>query len=197
MSSHRGRITVLLTFVVIAGALVLVDRLRASTEDEHSAPTVRDEQARQAELTERMRRFIAAEPAWRAAHDKAEDAWRAIDARLIHAPTAELANARLQQMIGSIVTDLGVTLGSTSAPSVRTPGKDTSLRVIGLGFSVQAAAPEQLYAFIDRLENLPGAWTNITRLRVMGPRRTPSTGLRVELDLEALAWVDAEDRDAG
>lgn len=189
MKSQQTRTLVLAALVVVAGLLVVADRLGAAGEDGPGAPTPRDEHMNHAEVVARMRAEIDAEPAWRAARDAALETWSGVNGRLIHAPTAELATARLGQLVRAVVTDLGVTLDATSAPSVRTPAEGSPVRVIALSLSLRATSPEKLHALVDRLENLPGAWTNIARLRVQGPRRVPATGLNVDLDLEALAWV--------
>ncbi len=187
MKKEQTRTLVLAALVVLVGVLVVADRLGAASEDD--APTPRDEHARHAEVVARMRAEIDAEPEWRDALEEAGETWAGVEARLIHAPTAELATARLGQLVRTVVTDLGVTLDATSAPSVRTPAEGSPVRIIALSLSLRASSPEQLNSLLDRLENLPGAWTNIARLRVQGPRRVPTSGLNVDLDLEALAWV--------
>ena len=187
MKKEQTRTLVLTALVVLVGVLVVADRLGAASDDD--TPTPRDEHARHAEVVARMRAEIVSEPAWRDAVSEANDTWAGVGARLIHAPTAELATARLGQLVRTVVTDLGVTLDATSAPSVRTPADGSPVRIIALSLSLRASSPEQLHLLVDRLENLPGAWTNIAGLRVQGPRRVPTSGLNVDLDLEALAWV--------
>lgn len=187
MKKEQARTLLLAALVVLVGALVVADRLGAAGADD--SPTPRDEHARHAEVVARMRAEIDTEPEWRDALKAAGEIWTGVEARLIHAPTAELATARLGQLVRAVVTDLGVTLDATSAPSVRTPAEGSPVRVIALSLSLRASSPEQLNSLLDRLENLPGAWTNIARLRVQGPRRVPTSGLNVDLDLEALAWV--------
>jgi|GEM_PF-2122932 len=189
MSAHPTRTTILIASVVIVGALVLVDQLNAKGDAAQSTPTVRAEYEQQAELVARMKQFIDSAPMWRAADDAAQNAWNAIEPRLIIAPTAQLANGGLQQRITRIVADLGVTLNSSSAPKASTPVENLSLRVIGVTISIETSSPQQLYSFVDRLENMTDAWTHIRRLQIMGPGRTPSAGLNIEIELEALAWI--------
>lgn len=191
MTGSQRRTVALSALVVVVGAAVAVDRLSAGATGA-GEPTVRERSVQRAALVAEKRAFIDAEPRWRAALDRARDEWDRVRARLIVAPTAELATARLGQLIRGAADDFGLTLEATGTPSVRAPGDDTSLRVIGLRLSLRATGPGSLAAYLDRLERLPGAWINVTSLSVLGPGRTPSAGLRVDLEIEALAWVGTE-----
>lgn len=190
MNNDRKRTTLLLALVGVVGALVIVDQLTgAGDATDETERSTRTNYVRQAELVSRMQSFLDARPQWQEAHNKAEDAWRDLQSRIIAAPTAELANARLQQRISTIANEVGVTVRATSAPTVRTPVDDQPLNVIGVTMSFEVNDPERLYALVDRLENMPDAWTNIRRLSVQGPRRTPRGVADVELEIESLAWI--------
>lgn len=190
MTAERKRQVVLFALVAIVGALVVADRLTAGADDaEVSSVSTRAQYTEQARLVAEMRQFIDAGDAWERAQRDAVEAWRTAQSRLISAPTAELANAQLVRKVNSILDDLGVTLVATGAPSVRTPVADQPIRVIGLTFSVAATSTEELFALVDRLENLPDAWCHVSRVQVIGPRRTPVSRLEVDIDLEALALI--------
>lgn len=189
MNSERKRITILIVLIAVVGALVVADRLTAGGAPDGEERSTRAEYLRQAELVARMERFLEERPQWQQAHDDADETWRDLQSRILSAPTAELANARLQQRISTIANELGVTLLATSAPSVRAPVEDQPLNVIGLTMSFEVRSPERLYALVDRLENMPDAWTNIRQVKALGPRRTPRGIVDVELEIESLAWI--------
>lgn len=198
MSREQKRLTVLLAVALVVAGLVAMDRLLPDSGESSQAVSVNTEYLRQAELVAQMQGFINAAPEWLAVDEAATARWRDEKARMIVAPTAALANSRLQQKLTQIVSDLGVTLSATSTPTVRAPVEGEPLRVIGLTISIQAPSPQTLHAFVDRVENMPDVRTNIRRLQTLGPgpRRTPTGELNVELDLEALAWITQEPGDA-
>ncbi len=190
MTAERKRTTILVALVAIVGGLVVLDRLSADDTAIDSATTsTRVQYAQQATLVAEMRQFINAADDWERAQQDAIEAWQTARSRLIAAPTAELANAQLTRRINSIVDDLGVTLVATSAPSVRTPVENQPVRVIGLQITIAVESTEELFAMVDRLENMPDAWCHVSRVQVIGPRRTPVTKLDVDIDLEALALI--------
>lgn len=189
MSRLPTRQLVLLALIGVVGALVVADRLLAGGEPSGTTPSIRAEYEKQAERVAHMKQFIDSAPNWQAANDAAQSVWRDIEPRLITAPTAQLASGSLQQKITAIVTDLGVTLVNSSAPNVRTPVEDLPMRVVGVTISIKTSSPQQLYSFVDRLENMPTVWTHIRRLQAFGPGRTPSVGLNIEIEIEALAWI--------
>lgn len=194
MTAERKRLMILTALVAVVGALVVMDRLTASDADTSADDvSTRVQYVNQARLVAEMRQFIETADAWEDAQRDAIEAWRTARSRLIAAPTAELANAQLLRRVNSIVDDLGVTMVATSAPNVRAPADDQPVRIIGLKFTIHVDSIEELFALVDRLENMPDAWTHIGSVQVIGPRRTPVRHLDVDIDLEALALITTGD----
>ncbi|RMH27793.1 MAG: hypothetical protein D6693_04735 [Planctomycetota bacterium] len=193
MSGPTRRTAALASLVVVVGALVALDRLGARDgAGDSAAPSARARVAQRAALVAQKRALIDAEARWLDALERVQREWGAVRDRLIVAPTAELATARLGQMIRSAADDFGLEVEATGTPTVRAPDGSAPLRVIGLRLSLRAGGPEALAAFVGRLERLPGSWIHIAGLNVLGPGRTPAAGLRVDLAVEALAWVGGE-----
>jgi len=193
MTPDNRRKTIMLGAAGLLAVVVLVDRagLFASSGAEEGADA-RQAYLAQATLVERTRGMVEQEEEWRELLTRSRESWESVRPRLIHGTSAELAAGRLRDMTEAILRDLDLRIDSSRTLQVRTPLEGEPVRVIGLALDIHAPSPDVLYRAIDRLENIEEAMTNIERINVQGPGLRGAPGVRVSLNLRALAWIGQE-----
>ncbi len=194
MMPNRTRLIIGGVAIGALATLVAADRAGALGGGEESAGGAREAYLAQAAVVQRARGLVAQADEWRALLAQAREQWESARERMITAPSAEVATARLRDIVESTMAALDLTLDASSAGAVRSPLPDEPVRVIGLSFDFTALNPDVVHRLIDRLENLPDVVTNISSLSVNGPgpRAMGAGGVRVTVELEALAWLGEE-----
>jgi len=187
MTSENRRIVVLVALAGVVGAIVAVDRMGLLEGGSESTP--RSAYVAQAELTEAAGAMVESAEEWQALVDTLEERWRSAREAMIDAPSPEVATARLRDAADRAMRDLGLSLDAWSPLSIRTPIEGEPIRVVGLSLDLEAPNPDLVYRLVDRLEHLPEARVSVQRLTIGGPGPRPGQGVRVGLELEALAWI--------
>lgn len=178
MSTSRST-KVLLAMCGVLGALVIADMaglLPGRGGDDTQAfddesPRALYVEAALAEKTDRA--LIDQESEWHAARDAAEQRWSDVRSRLIAAPTLELAESRLREMVIAALADLRlaspprvsyVREGAPAAPSTA---------VVPVAIRVEFDTPSHLDAYLalDRLRHMSGAAVTLTSIVLSGPGR--------------------------
>jgi len=146
-----------------------------------------------------LRATVDDAPEWRTAEERLDNALARARGQAIEAINPQLASARLADLVTDVLQTEGLSPRSTNtiAPTPRAapggPGGDAPLEspflVVALSMRFDAADPERLHRVIDRLENNPAAAVNVRSLSVRGPGPSLRDGLRVDLTVEALAFV--------
>lgn len=149
-----------------------------------------------AALAQRLEDLIAEAPQWEQAAGRAAQLRQEVAPRLVAGATVELAagafrervlraaaDLRLQALSVTLVTSSGPSAGGTNAAPVR---------LLELRIAFDTAAVADIYALVDRLENLDDLATNVSRLEIAGPGRkqVPQT-VTVNITLHGLALVGA------
>ncbi|TVQ31711.1 MAG: hypothetical protein EA376_08590 [Phycisphaeraceae bacterium] len=193
MTKDQRRKAIMLGAAGVLAVVVVLDRagLFSSGGDETGADA-RQAYLAQASLVERTRQVVDQEDAWRDLLAGSRSSWEGVRPSLIHGASAELAAGRLRDMVEAILRDLDLRIDSSRTLPVRTPLEGEPVRIIGLTLDVHAPNPDVLYRALDRLENIEDAITNIDRLSVQGPGLRGAPGVRVSLDLRAMAWIGQE-----
>lgn len=190
MSSPTRRRLVLVALAGILAAMVAIDQFGGDAADPDSTgATLRDAYLSQAGLTEQQAKLARQSDEWQRLVDEARERWSSVRERMLDAPSADLASARLTQRVEQIMRDLDLSLTVSDALPVRRPLPDEPIHVVGLSFSFSALNPDVVARLVDRLENMPDVRTNVARLQINGPGRRMRTGLDVTIELEALAWI--------
>ncbi|MDX2115428.1 MAG: hypothetical protein SFZ24_07375 [Planctomycetota bacterium] len=108
---------------------------------------------------------------WRDAAARARDAWARTQPGLISGPTPELAEARFRELVLEAMKDVGLTSTPTfSAARENVPAATGAVRRILLRVDFDSVSTRDVFAILDRLENLRGG-TEIRSLRIEGPGR--------------------------
>jgi hypothetical protein len=182
-----------LVLVGALGVVVAIDRFSGGAESAAAdAPSQADLLAQEASLTARMRAEAAALDDRRAALAEAEGAWTSARERMIGAGSADIAFARLREIVDGAMTDLDLRMASAGALPVETPMEGEPLRVVGLRAEFEAVDPQRVYTLIDRLENLPETAASVQSVRIAGPGRLGRGVATVTIELRALAWIGPE-----
>jgi len=189
MTDKLNRKTILFAITALLGVLVLADRFTQSDSTEGLGLTPRQAYINQFSLTNRTEQLVAQMPQWQDRLSQAQQAWQAAAARMIPAPSPELASARLRDMVQQVMTDLGVRLDASSALPVVTPVQNQPVRVIGLSLNFSAANPQEIYLLVDRLENLPDVMAFLPRISVRGPGRGLNHRLNVSMQIRAMSVI--------
>jgi len=179
--------------VVLVAMVLLVTQDRSSSKDP-AAPSLSPAATyRQAsDLTRSAESMAAQRDRWRIARDEAQSAWAIARESIIDAPSVNVAESALRAFVEEVMRDAGLTL-SVSSPLARdTPIEGEPLRVVGLTLDFDAPNPDTLDILLDRIENGP-IRTHITDLEVRGPGRAGRQGLRVKMDVAAMAWIGGVD----
>lgn len=194
MSPETRRRALLLGAVSLLGAAVVADRagLFAGGGETEESGSATEAYLRTAALVEESESAAAGLEDLRSVIRTGEAQWQAARARLIEAPSADVAADRLRRAAETAMSDLGLKLAVSAVSPPRAPVEGEALRVIALTLDFEAPNPDVVWRLIDRLENLPEARTSIARLTVTGPGPGVRTGLRVSLDLQALALVSVD-----
>lgn len=193
MTEGRRRLLGVVAVGALAG-LVAWDRFSGagSGADDAGAPSSADLLAQEASLTARMRVEAEALEDRRAALAEMEEAWASSRERMISAGSADIAFARLREIVEAHMTDMGLRMTSAASRPVATPLEDEPLRVIGVRLEFDTTDTQRVYALIDRLENLQEAAAVVDTVRVVGPGRLGQPRASVTIDLRALAWIGPE-----
>ena len=193
MTEGRRRALGLVAVAALA-AVVAWDRFSATgaAADDAAPPSSADLLAQEATLTARMRAEADALDERRAALADIEAAWSASRERMIGAGSADIAFARLREIVEAAMTDLGLRMTSAASRPVETPLEDEPLRVIGLRLDFNTTDTQRVYALVDRLENLREAAAVVDTVRVVGPGRLGAPSADVTIELRALAWIGPE-----
>lgn len=114
---------------------------------------------------------------------------------MIVAPSPELAADRLRRQAETALNDLGLKLTVSAVTPPRAPIEKDALRVVGLALDFEAPNPDVVFRLLDRLENLPETRAHVARLSITGPGPGIRTGLRVSMELQALALIVPQSRE--
>lgn len=142
------------------------------------------------------RALIARAGQWRAAASEAQARWNATRSRLVAAPTVELAESRLRELVLAAITDLEI--ASPRVTYVKEPlaaGADPAARVrpIALRVDFDAMSHRDAYLALDRVRHLPDAAVSISALLLDGPGRIQMPQqLTVSITVRAVALVGGE-----
>jgi len=189
MTTQRRRI--LGAGLVLAfAALVLIDRIGAAGQTpDDAAPSQADLLAQEAALTSRMRAEADLLERRRAALEEVEAAWSDFRARMIVAGSADIAFARLREIVEAEMTDRGLRMASASALPVESPLEDEPLRVVGMRVEFDTIDAQRVYALVDHLENMREVAAGVRSVRIVGPGRLGRARAGVVVELRALAWI--------
>lgn len=195
MSKRTQRRAMLIALAAALAVAVLYDRLSVAGADAESSgdASMVDAYLAQAAVTEKSERLVNQADDWNRLLEDAQARWASVRERMIEAPSAEIASARLTQIIERIMRDMDLSLTVSDALPVRRPLEDEPLHVIGLSVSFSALNPDVVMRLVDRLENLPEVRTNLARLQISGPGRRLRAGVEVTIELRALAWIPQGD----
>lgn len=193
MTENRRRALGLVAVAALA-AVVAWDQLSGagSAADDAAGPSSADLLAQEASLTARMRAEADALDDRRAALADIEAAWSESRERMIGAGSADIAFARLREIVEAAMTDLGLRMTSAGSLPVDTPLEGEPLRVIGLRLDFETTDTQRVYALVDRLENLQEAAAVVNTVRIVGPGRLGQPRADVTIELRALAWIGPE-----
>ena len=186
----RARRIALLVLMGALTILVAVDHFAAPGVA--SAPREAAALGSEAALTARVVAEAASLDGWRDARSSAERAWTDARRRMIAAGSADIAYARLRELVLAAMTDLGLTLDASSALPPAAPLEGEPLRVVGVRIECSSPAAAPIHALIDRIENLPEATAHVEALRIVGPGRAGRPAASVTIDIRALAWIEPE-----
>lgn len=189
MSSDAKRTTVLLALLGIVAVVVVVDRVASSEAADDTARTG-SLYASEAALTAQTRAVAEARDDWQAASRAAADAWDARRARMIDAPSAEIAAARLRSLVQQVLLDEGISLTTSETLPSRSAGEGSEIAVIGIAFSFEALDSAPVYRVLDRIEHLPDAAAHVESISVRGPGRMGgANALSATVRLRAVAHL--------
>lgn len=219
MNESRRRQAIIGAFAVL-GALVLADQIGvlpgrgggaadAAEMDEGGSGGARPAYLALAREAARDEALIARAPLWREAAEQARERWEQARRGMIVERTVELAEARFRDLALDALKDLNLAAvraaavadstgaapgGATNGAGggARGGGESGGVRTITLEVKFDATGQREVYAALDRLENLAGLRTNIASLRVDGPGRMQvSQTITATLTLQAQAAVGA------
>lgn len=198
--------------LVVAGALValvVADRFGLIPgRGDDSAAAEQDSSPRARYMTIAAERsaesnLIGSAAAWRDASGQAQSQWSEARKRLVAAPTVELAESRLREIILAALVDLKVAsprvtyikeavspaVGGSSAPVAPA----SPVRSIGLRLEFDTTSHRDAYIALDRVRNVPDAAVSITSLSLSGPGRVQlPEQITVSVTLRAAAVVGGE-----
>jgi len=193
MNSETKRTALLLSVLGAVAALVALDRLSGGPGSDSAETSVDDQssyRARSAQLAG-ARAEVEAGASWRRAGEAASEAWNARRSRMITAPSAEIAAARLRSMIEPALRDEGLSIQSSETLAARRAGEDGRLAVVGLSLSFRSADLDAVYRVLDRIEHLPEAETSVEAVSLRGPGRLGrGGGVEATARVRAAAWVE-------
>jgi hypothetical protein len=195
-----GTTTPLLMIAALLVALVGADRFgwlpgRSGPEDD-AADSPRARYLAAAATHEADRALIARAGQWRAAAADAQSRWDAARSRLVAAPTVELAESRLRELVLAALADLKI--ASPRVTYVKEPvaaGAEAAGRVrpIALRVEFDATNHRDAYLALDRVRHLPDAAVVISSLVLDGPGRAQlPEQMTVSITLRAAALVGGE-----
>lgn len=181
--------------VILIGAVALSrsDILFAHDDADAGLPTPRSIYLARASLTAAQDALLAQADRWRTALDRTEQSWGVARRSVVAARSLELAGARFRDMALQAIVDLDIASPAATVVPADAPTANTAMMILPLQLDVQFDARQHsdIYAAIDRLENMPGVRTNIESLRLDGPGRIQMPRLAtVRLRLTALALIE-------
>lgn len=196
MNSETKRTVLLLSVLGVVAALVLLDRLSgdpadSAAETSGAAGEAPSSYRSQAARLAGARAEVEAGASWREAGEAAREAWDARRARMITAPSAEIAAARLRAMIEPALRDEGLSIQSSETLAARRASEDGRLAVVGLSLSFRSTDLGAVYRVLDRIEELPEAETSVEAVSLRGPGRIGrGGGVEATARVRAAAWVE-------
>jgi len=196
MSGDTKRTVALLSVLAVVAALVVLDRAGggpgsgSETAEPSSGVDPSGYGAQSARLA-RARAEVEAGGDWRAAREEALEAWEARRGRMIAAPSAQIAAARLRGMIEPALRDEGLSLESSETLQTARAGEDERMALVGLSLSFRALEVDSVYRVLDRIEHLAGAATSVEAVTLRGPGRLGrGGGVEATVRVRAAAWVE-------
>ncbi len=176
MNADAKRTTILLAVLVGVAALVIIDKSSGGAGDDEASAGNAELYRAEAALLAETRAVADSQPEWEAEAEALRRAWDDRRARMIAAPSAEIAAARLRAMIEQLLLDEGLTLAtSETLPSVAA-GESGEVMLVGLSLSFDARDAAPVYRILDRVEHLPGAASRIESVALRGPGRMGGAG---------------------
>jgi len=196
VNSETKRTVLLLSVLGVVAALVVLDRLSggpAAPATEATGGSAGDASSYRAQAARLAgaRAEVEAGASWREAGEAAREAWDARRARMISAPSAEIAAARLRAMIEPALRDEGLSIQSSETLAARRASEDGRLSVVGLSLSFRSPDLDAVYRVLDRIEHLPEAETSVEAVSLRGPGRLGrGGGVEATARVRAAAWVE-------
>lgn len=144
-------------------------------------------------LVEDQERLIGEAPRWRALADELRVRWDRAKEGLVSGATEQLAGAAFRDAVVDALAGLDLTAVAATLQPASPVDPLIPVRLLTLEVRFDAKQHRDLYAAIERLENLPGVRTSIASVRIDGPGRLQISGeARVSLTVRALAVIGEE-----
>jgi len=176
MSPDTKRTAVLLAVLAAVAVLVILDKSSGSGDDDTASVGNAEVYRAEAGLLAETRAVADSQPSWEADAEALRRAWDDRRARMIAAPSAEIAAARLRAMIEQLLLDEGLALAtSETLPSVAA-GESGEVMLVGLSLSFDASDAAPVYRVLDRVEHMAGAASRIESVALRGPGRMGGAG---------------------
>jgi hypothetical protein len=191
VTREKRRKTLLLAGAGALAVVVALDRagIFAPAGPESPAGDPSDAFLQRAALVERSEQLAGQSDAWAAALEASRAEFQRALRTMIVAPSPELAADRLRRQAETAMNDLGLKLAVSAVTPAKAPIDKEALRVVGLALDFDAPNPDVVFRLIDRLENLPETRAHVGRLSITGPGPGIRTGLRVSMEVQALALI--------
>ncbi len=196
MTAETKRVVVLVSVLAVAGLVVVLDRAgRSGAAEESEGAGVRAVYLAETGLYEQTAAVADARDEWEEAANAAEVAWDERRAKMISAPSAEIAAARLRGLIEQVLLDEGMVMTTSETLPNGRSGSDAPVVAVGLSLSFEAKDSAPVYRVIDRIEHLSDVATTIEAVTLRGPGRLGSGGsLQATLRLRAVALIEGASR---
>lgn len=170
MSSDRVRKGAMLGVVLVLIALVGIDRIGLFASDEGASSSARAAYLIEAAALESDRALIDARPAWASLAEQTDAQIAQLDTIAFSDRTPELAQGRMRDMVVGAVTRLGLDRPRTSAIDLsRSNAERTRVQVVALRVDLTATNPREVFAVIDRLENMREPRLHVASIELSGP----------------------------
>jgi len=193
--SAAARRRSLLAVLGIIGALVVLEFAGllpkgGEAEASDSDASARSLYLQRAALVADQERLIAEAPRWRALAEDLRLRWDRAKEGLVSGSTEQLAGAAFRDAVVDALSDLDLNAVSATLQPAAPLDPALPVRLLTLEVRFDAHQHRDLYAAVERLENLSGVRTSIVSVRIDGPgRQQTSRGAKVSLTVRALAVI--------
>lgn len=188
----KAKTPLLAGLVVAAGLLAaeLAGVLPGGAAAESEETGLRQEYLAAAAQEQQEQQLIRQAGAWRAAMTEAGKQWSELRRTLIAAPTLDLAQSTLRDLVQQRITDMK-RIASPRFTYIPEAGEPASrIRPISLRVDFDATSHAEAYAALDRIENMSGVLVSLASIRIEGPGRAQMPEqITVSATVRALALV--------